>query len=126
VPIVPTRPEELHPALTAAYNAGDLEGMLALYDPQATFVIKPGRVTDGPAELRTALRRLIETRGRLTVRPDSFVRSHDVVLVLGNYTHTGHRRTGTPFAIESRFADVLRRQADGRWLIAVDNGFNAQ
>ena len=89
-------------------------------------MIKPGRITDGPAELRTALGRLIQTRGRLTVRPDSFVRSNDVVLVLGNYTHTGHRRNGTPFAIESRFADVLRRQADGRWLIAVDNGFNAQ
>jgi hypothetical protein len=38
-----TRPEELHPALTTAYNAGDLESMLALYDPKAVFVIKPRR-----------------------------------------------------------------------------------
>ena len=100
--------------------------MLALYDPRATFVIKPGRITDGPAELRTALWRLIQTQGRLIVRPDSFVRSDDLVLVLGNYTHTGNRRDGTPFAIESRFADVLRRQDDGRWLIVVDNGFNTE
>jgi uncharacterized protein (TIGR02246 family) len=119
-----TRPEELHPALTTAYNAGDLESMLALYDPKAVFVIKPGRVTDGPTELRTALRRLIELRGHLTIHPHAFVRSDDVVLVLGKYTLSGRRRDGTPLELESRFADVLRRQPDGRWLLAVDNGFN--
>lgn len=119
-----TRPEELHPALTTAYNAGDLESMLALYDPKAVFVIKPGRVTDGPEELRTALRRLIELRGHLTIHPHAFVRSDDVVLVLGKYTLSGRRRDGTPLELESRFADVLRRQPDGRWLLAVDNGFN--
>ena len=124
LPAMSTRPEELHPALTTAYNAGDLESMLALYDPKAVFVIKPGRVTDGPAELRTALRRLIELRGHLTIHPHAFVRSDDVVLVLGKYTLSGRRRDGTPLELESRFADVLRRQPDGRWLLAVDNGFN--
>jgi ketosteroid isomerase-like protein len=125
LPVMPTRPEELHPALTAAYNAGDLESMLALYDPNAVFVIKPGRVTNGPAELRVALQRLIELRGNLTIHPHTFVRSDDVALVLGDYTLSGHRRDGTPFELESHFADVLRRQPNGRWLMAVDNGTNA-
>lgn len=123
--VVPTRPEELHPALSAAYNAGDLEGMLALYDQDAVFVIKPDRVTDGPAELRAALQRLIELRAQLTINPQTFVRAGDVLLVHGEYTHSGQRRNGTPFEIESRFVDVLRRQPDGRWLIAVDDGVNA-
>jgi hypothetical protein len=39
LPATPTRPEEPHPALSAAYNAGD---------HKAAHVIKPGRVTDGP------------------------------------------------------------------------------
>jgi ketosteroid isomerase-like protein len=126
LPIVPTRPEQVHPALAAAYNAGDLEGMLALYDPRAVLVIKPGRVTAGPAELRAALSRLVEIRGHLTVHPDSFVRSDDLVLALGKYILSGRRRGGTPFEVESRFADVLRRKTDGRWLVAVDNGFNRE
>jgi uncharacterized protein (TIGR02246 family) len=120
---VATRPEDLHPSLTEAYNAGDLEAMLSLYDPKAVFVIKPGRVTEGPAELRAALQRVIDLRGRLTIDPHVFVRSDDVVLVLGRFTLTGTRRDGRPVALESRFADVLRRQPDGRWLMAVDNGF---
>ena len=121
---MPSRPEDLHAALAAAYNAGDLEGVLAFYDPDAVFVIKPGEVSDGPAQLRAALQRLVEFRGQLTIHPDSFVRSGDIVLALGSYTLSGHRRDGTPVNRESRFADVLRRQPDGRWLLAVDNAFN--
>ena len=44
------RPEDIYAALSEAYNAGDLEAMVSLYDPKAVFVIKPGRVTKGPAE----------------------------------------------------------------------------
>jgi uncharacterized protein (TIGR02246 family) len=116
------RPEDLYPALGEAYNAGDLEAMLALYDPKAVFVIKPNRVTEGPEELRAALQHLVDLRGRLTVTPHTFIRSDDLMLVLGTFTLTGRRRDGTPLDRASRFADVLRRQPDGRWLLAVDNG----
>jgi uncharacterized protein (TIGR02246 family) len=118
-----TRPEDLYPALSEAYNAGDLEAMLSLYDPKAVFVIKPGRVTESPAELRAAMQHLIALRGSLTVDPHSFTRSDDLVLVLGTFTLSGRRADGTPFESASRFADVLRRQPDGRWLIAVDNPY---
>jgi predicted lipid-binding transport protein (Tim44 family) len=37
-----TRPEDIYPALSEAYNAGDLEALVSLYDPQAVFVIKAG------------------------------------------------------------------------------------
>jgi ketosteroid isomerase-like protein len=120
---MPTRPEELHPALAAAYNAGDLDALSAVYDPDAAFVVKPGHVTEGPTELRAALRELIERGFHLAIHPDSFVRSGDVVLALGRYTLSGRRRDGTPFENDFGFADILRRQPDGRWLIAVDNGF---
>jgi uncharacterized protein (TIGR02246 family) len=116
------RPQDLHAALAAAYNAGDLEAMLALYDPRAVFVVSPNRVTDGPDELRAALERLVALRGHLTVTPQTFTRSADLMLVLGTFTLTGRRRDGTPLERVSRFVDVLRHQPDGRWLVAVDNG----
>ncbi len=115
-------PEEFHPALVAAYNAGDLEAMFRLYDPQAVFVVKPGKITDGPAELRAALERLIALGGRIAIEPRSFARSGDVTLVLGMYRLSGRRRDGSPLELAGRFADILRLQPDGRWLIAVDNG----
>ena len=118
-----TRPEDLYPALGAAYNAGDLEALLALYDPKAVFVIKPGRVTASPAELRAALQHVIALGARLSVNPQSFTCSDDLVLVLGTFTLSGRRPDGTPLERTARFADVLRRQPDGSWRIAVDNPF---
>ena len=118
-----TRPEDLYPALSEAYNTGDLEALVSLYDPKAAFVIKPGRVTESPAELRGAMQHLVALRGRLTVNPRTFIRSDDLVLVLGTFTLSGRRADGTAFERTSRFADVLRRQPDGRWLLAVDNPY---
>ena len=117
------RPEDIYPALSEAYNAGDFEALVSLYDPKAVFVIKPGRVTDGPAELHSAMQRLVALRGRMTVNPRTFIRSDDLVLVLGTFTLSGRRADGTAFERTSRFADVLRRQSDGRWLLAVDNPY---
>jgi uncharacterized protein (TIGR02246 family) len=118
-----TPPEDLYPALSEAYNAGDLDAVLSLYDPKAVFVIKPGRVTESPAELRAAMQYVVALRGRMTINPRTFTRSDDLVLVLGTFTLSGRRPDGTPFERTSRFADVLRRQPDGRWLIAVDNPY---
>ena len=51
------------------------------------------------------------------------VRSGNVVLVLGRFALSGQRRDGSPLELGGRFADVLRQQPDGRWLLAVDDGF---
>ncbi|HEX2689560.1 MAG TPA: nuclear transport factor 2 family protein [Kofleriaceae bacterium] len=118
-----TKPEDFYPALVDAYQSRSVDAMVALYDPKAVFVIKPGRVTDGPAELRTALQRMIDLRGRINIQPRSFIRSDNTILVLGSFTLTGHKRDGSPVELGGRFADVLRQQPDGSWQLAVDNGF---
>src|ERR1700682_1689361 len=118
-----TRPEDLYPALGEAYNAGDLEALLSLYDPKAAYVIKPGRVPGSPTELRAALQHVIALGGRLAVDPQSFTRFDDLVLVLGTFMLSGRRGGGTPFERASRFADGLRRQPDGSGLIDLDNPY---
>lgn len=97
---------------------------MSLYDPKAVFVIKPGRVTESPAELRGAMQYLLALRGRLIINPRTFIRSDDLVLVLGTFTLSGCHGDGSPFERTSRFTDVLRRQTDGCWLLAVDNPYD--
>ena len=119
-------PDETYRRLTEAYNAGNLEAMVACYDPKAVFVIKPGRVTEGPDELRAALQHGLGFRARLTIVPESFTRSDDVMLVVGTFTLVGTHADGRALERSARFADVLRLQRDGRWLIAVDNPYGGQ
>jgi uncharacterized protein (TIGR02246 family) len=119
-------PEELYPRLTEAFNAGNLDAMLACYDAKAVFVIKPGRVTEGSDQLRAALQHGLALRARLTITPDQLVRSDDMMLVLGTFTMEGTRADGSALDRTGRFADVLRRQRDGGWRIAVDNPFGGE
>jgi ketosteroid isomerase-like protein len=120
------KPEDVYPALVAAYNSGNLDAMAQLYDPAAVFVIKPGRVTKGPEELRAALGRLVGLGGSIAIQPRQSTRSGDVALVLGTYKLSGRRRDGSPVELGGRFADVVRLQPDGRWMLAVDNGFGGE
>jgi len=39
-----TEPEQIHRLFEQAFNAADLEGLLALYEPDATLVPQPGVV----------------------------------------------------------------------------------
>ena len=47
-------PNEVLSLLGHAFNAGDLESILALYEPEATFVVQPGETVTGTEALREA------------------------------------------------------------------------
>jgi ketosteroid isomerase-like protein len=51
-------PDEVLSLLGQAFNAGDLESMLALYEPEATFVVQPGETVHGYRSPPRSFRRL--------------------------------------------------------------------
>jgi hypothetical protein len=53
---------------------------VCLFDPKAVFVVKPGRVTDGPMQLRAALHRIIELRSHLILLACAVPRSRFALL----------------------------------------------
>jgi len=118
-------PASVHRALAERFNAHDLEGLLALYDAEATLVPTPGAVVAGHAGLREAL------TGFLALRPrETFVETVSVLLVGGlaltrsRWGLTGTNPTnGAAIQIEHRGVEVMRRQADGSWRFLVDDPF---
>ena len=65
-----TEPEQIHRLFEQAFNAADLEGLLALYEPDATLVPQPDVVVEGIDGIRDALRWFLDRKGRITI--DSF------------------------------------------------------
>jgi ketosteroid isomerase-like protein len=49
-------PADVYPALLKAFNAGDIDAIVACYEPQACFVLKSGHAARGAAELREMYR----------------------------------------------------------------------
>ena len=112
--------------LAQAINRGDIEAALALYEPNAVLVAQPGHLARGSTELRLALGRFIELKPTLRSETQNVVEVDDIALYIGRWTLRGTDPSGQVVTMGGESSDTLRRQRDGRWLIAVDNPWGAQ
>lgn len=118
-------PIKLHAAFVAAFNAGDLEAMTALYEPEAVLASQPGApVVSGVDAIREAY------RGFFAMKPEIHLETLGVVeageglaLLHGQWSMKGTAPDGAEIRMEGRNTEVVRRQPDGRWLFVIDNPF---
>lgn len=104
-----TQPEDLGRFFLERANAGDVEGLVALYEPDAVMAFPAGQITTGHQAIRAVYERLLADRPTFTgagQRPT--LRNGDLAL------------TSTRFAEGGGTVEVARRQPDGTWLWALD------
>jgi len=102
-------PEELARLLVARINAGDVEGVVALYEPGAVLALPDGGTATGAAEIRDFYAMLIAGRPRL--EPGE----QPPALRQGELALTSSRLVGG-----GATAEVARRQPDGTWRWVLD------
>jgi uncharacterized protein (TIGR02246 family) len=112
--------------LADAINRGDLERAITLYEPGAVLVVQPGTLARGSTQLREALAGFIALKPTLTSEAWEVIEAGDVALYVGRWNLRGTDPTGKAVAMAGQSADILRRQEDGRWLIALDNPWGDQ
>ncbi len=104
-----TRPEDLSRLIVERLNAADVNGLVALYEPDAVLALPDGQVATGSDEIRRAYEHLVADRPTFepgTQRPT--LRSGELAL-------TSARLANGVVTVE-----VARRQADGAWLWVID------
>jgi uncharacterized protein (TIGR02246 family) len=107
--------------LVTAMNAQDLESAIALFEPGASFVMKPGVVVKGTAGIRQALEGLMALKPTLVIEAQQIVQAGDVAQYCARWSLKGIDPTGTALQLNGRSSSILRRQPDGKWLFLVDN-----
>lgn len=103
-------PEALGRYFVERANRGDVEGLVALYEPDAVLVVAPGQVVRGHAAIRDAYRQLLARRPKFnpgSARP---------TLELGELALTSTRLDSGNVT-----AEVARRQPDGTWRWVLDD-----
>jgi uncharacterized protein (TIGR02246 family) len=101
-------------------NAGDLDGLVELYEPSAVFEPQRGVVVHGHTAIRHALSELLAIGPTIRAETVEVLAAEDLALVVNDWSMTGTAPDGTDVRQGGRSADVVRRQSDGRWLVAVD------
>jgi uncharacterized protein (TIGR02246 family) len=116
-------PEDIHPMFAEAFNAGDVERLLALYEPEARLLPGQGPVRSGSLEIRETLERFLAGKGRMTIETAYSIRMGEIALLQAKWRLTTKQAGGEDRVVESRSAEVVRRQPDGRWLYIIDYPF---
>lgn len=121
--MVARSPEDCDRLFGECVNAGDLEGLLTLYEPDAVLVSQDGSVASGRDAIRDVLAGLVEAGGRIHMEVVRVVRAGDDLALL--YNDWSFRATGEtgPVAMSGRALEFVRRQADGSWRFAIDDPY---
>jgi uncharacterized protein (TIGR02246 family) len=119
-------PEELDTLFGRALNAGDLDALVALYEPQASLMPSPGKVVVGAPAIREALAAFIGAKPRITLTPRLVSQAGDLALVTAKWELELNGDDGKPAKMHGESVEVVRRQADGTWRFAIDMPFGVE
>ena len=122
-----TEPEQIHGLFEQAFNAGDLDALMSLYEPDAALIPQPGTVVEGTAAIRDSLRWFLDRRGQITLDTTLVVRVGNLAYLSNRWSLTGATMPdGTPAELAATTAEVARQQPDGTWLYVIDNAWGDQ
>ena len=109
---------DIHPAVAAGINDQDLDGLMALYAPDAALVLLDGSVVTGTAAIREQYAGILELQGRMTLRTRYALEIGDLAVLSNEWTLTaGDQR------MSAVTHEVARRQSEGGWLYVIDHPF---
>lgn len=118
-----TEPQQMNAAFATAYNSGDIENLLALYEPNAVLVPQPGQRAVGLAAIRAALAGFLNLQGKMQSENVYCIRTGDIALLQASWKLSAIGADGQPLELSARTAEVVRQQPDGSWLYLIDHAF---
>ncbi len=103
------RPEDLGKFFLERANAGDVDGVVALYEPEAVLASPAGQLATGHQEIRRVYTQL------LAGRPVFSSAGQSPAIIQADLALTSTRLPGG-----GATAEVARRQPDGTWRWVID------
>lgn len=114
-------PEELLGRVTESINNKDLNALVSLYEPEASFVDESGENINGTEKIREMMKGFMEMNGKLESTLKKIIHAGNIVLAYSDWTFKASGPDGTPFNLGGTAIDVLRKQSDNSWLVVIDN-----
>ena len=115
-------PKQCDDLFARCLNAGDVDGVVALYEPKGCLVLEAGVIARGPRAIRKAIATFAAMKPKLQMNVTRIVKAGDDVAVLYNdWSLTGTGADGTPFTDRGKATEIVRRQRNGTWKFVVDD-----
>ena len=116
------KPEDCDRLFEYYLNAGDLNHLVMLFEDSCSLVRSDGGVGTGHAAVRAVFEPMLATRPRIKLEVVKVVRTGaDLALVYNDWTFTATGADGSPVQRFGKAIEVVRRQPDGSWRVAIDD-----
>lgn len=116
-------PEEVQHLWGQYFNAGDMDGLLSLFEPDAVFLYQPRQTVTGHAAIREKLQGWIASGMKAVLHFQLALKHSNIALLYSRWTLSGTGPDGKPASMSGQTSDVVRQQADGTWKFIIDNPF---
>lgn len=121
-----TTPRDLHTLFTQAMNEGDLQGLLALYEPTAMLVPEPGKAVTGREAIGQSLQMYLAMKPTIRIETAGVVQAGDLAVLQSKWLLNCSSPEGAPTQLTGHATEVARRQGNGHWLYVIDLPYGMQ
>jgi uncharacterized protein (TIGR02246 family) len=111
---------DIHLAVEEAFNAGDTDALVDLYEEDATMAAPDGTFVNGRDAIRGQWSGFVALGGNIRMTTRYAVVVGDTALLSNDWLFTG-----AGMQLSSRTAEVARRQPDGTWKYVIDHPYAA-
>jgi uncharacterized protein (TIGR02246 family) len=118
-------PEECHRLFGQAFSAGDLDALMALYEPAGKLVPEAGKAAVSGGAIRETLTAFLALKPTISLETEEVVKTEDIALLRSKWTLRATGPDGKPVTMSHRGTEVARRQPDGTWRFVIDHPFGA-
>ena len=122
---VVNRPEDINRIFAIAYNSGNLDGLLSLYETEARLVNHSNAIRIGTTAIRDTLHDLLKLGGQMISENQYAIVADNIALIRANWTIVKIDLNGEKTEVRGQSAEIVRRQTDGSWKYVIDHPFGA-
>ena len=119
---LPMNAQDVHSSLAAAYNTGNLNTVMSIYDGQGIIVADPANPVSGQEKFEAAVKNILAIKGTMQIKTVYCLEVGDVAVGRSEWSITDEGQT----KVAAKGIELLKRQPDGTWRVLIDHAFGAE
>lgn len=119
---LPKKAEDVHAVLANAFNTGNVETVMSMYDVTGIIVPEPGKPVSGKVKFEEAIKGILSIKGKMDIKTVYCLQTGNIAVGRSEWNITDNGE----IKISAKGIEVMKQQADGSWKIIVDHAFGAE
>jgi len=120
---LPMKAADIDPAFQRAFNAGDLDSLLKLYDEGSILVVEPGKAVQGLEAIKQALTGYLALKLPIELTVRHVYENGDIGFCVADWSIVGKGPDGKEVKVNGTSAEVVKKTSGGNWVYVIDSPY---